>query len=146
MEKTLQVLLVDDNDDDAFFVERAFKSCGTPVHITRCIDGQEAINYLDGKPPFTKASFHPRPDFVLLDLKLPYKDGLSVLAWIREQENFRNLIVVVLTSSSHKHDIERAYNLNANSYLTKPVSLEGMIEMARAINYCWFKTCQKLRE
>ena len=146
MVKTLQVLLVDDNDDDAFFIERAFRTCGTSVHVARCIDGQEAVNYFEGKPPFTKVSLHPRPDLVLLDLKLPYKDGLDVLTWIRGNELFSNLLVVVLTSSSHKLDIERAYKLNANAYLTKPGSLDGMVEMAKAINYCWLQTCLKLRE
>jgi CheY-like chemotaxis protein len=145
MEKSINILLVDDNDDDAFFVERAFKSAGIPVHISRCIDGEEAINYLDGKPPFTKVSFHPRPDFVLLDLKLPVKDGLDVLAWIRSNEAYSNLIVAVLTSSANKRDIERAYKLNANAYLIKPGTLEGMVEMARAINFCWLQTCLRLR-
>lgn len=144
MEKNINVLLVDDNDDDAFFIERAFKSAHIPVHISRCIDGQEAINYLENKPPFAKASFHPRPDFVLLDLKLPVKDGLDVLAWIRGSKTFSNLVVVVLTSSVNHRDIERANKLNANAYLAKPSSLEGMVEMVRAINFCWFQACLKL--
>ena len=144
MEKSINILLVDDNDDDAFFVERAFKSAKVPVHISRCIDGQEAMNYLESKPPFAKMSFHPRPDIVLLDLKLPVKDGLDVLAWIRGNEAFSNLIVIVLTSSADQRDIDRAYKLNANAYLTKPGSLDGMVEMVRAINFCWFQTALRL--
>jgi len=144
MEKSINVLLVDDNDDDAFFIERAFKSAGVAVHIFRCIDGQEAIHYLENKPPFSSASFHPRPDFVLLDLKLPVKDGFDVLAWIRSHKDFSSLIVAVLTSSAEKRDIERAYKLNANVFLTKPRTVQEMVELAKSINLFWFQTCLRL--
>lgn len=145
MEKNVNILLVDDNDDDAFFVERAFQTTGIEANIARCIDGQEAISYLENKPPFSQATFHPRPDLVLLDLKLPVKDGLDVLAWIRKNETFSNLIVVVLTSSAEKRDIERAYMLHANAYITKPGSLQTMVDLARAIHLCWLQTCLRLR-
>ncbi len=144
MEKPVNVLLVDDNDDDAFFMERAFKAAEIPVNFFRCIDGQEAIHYLQNHPPFTKASFHPRPDFILLDLKLPVKDGFDVLEWIRGHKEHRNLIVALLTSSAQKRDIERAYALNANVYLTKPRSPKDMETLARAIQLCWFQNCARL--
>ena len=146
MGKSLNILLIDDNDDDAFFIERAIKSAGPEVHIFRCIDGQEGINYLENKPPFSNSAFHPRPDFILLDLKLPIKNGMDVLAWIRESETYRALVVVMLTSSAETRDIERAYELNANAYLIKPTSLEGMTELARAVHLCWLQTVSRLRQ
>jgi CheY-like chemotaxis protein len=144
MDKSINVLLVDDNDDDSFFIERAFQSAGVAIHIFRCIDGQEAINYLENKPPFSSASFHPKPDFVFLDLKLPVKDGFDVLSWIRGHKELSSLIVAILTSSAEKRDIERAYQLNANVYLTKPRSLQEMIDLAKSINLLWFQTCLRL--
>jgi len=144
MEKSLNVLIVDDNDDDAFFVEKAFQSAGLKVHVFRCIDGQEAINYLENKPPFSNSAFHPRPDFVLLDLKLPVKDGLDVLAWIRNSETCRHLIVAMLTASAETRDIQRAYKLNANAYLIKPSTQQGMVDLAHAINQCWLQTSLKM--
>jgi CheY-like chemotaxis protein len=133
------ILLVDDNDDDAFLMEKAFRSAGCPAHIFRCIDGEETQNYLEARPPFTSRGFYPVPDLILLDLKIPKLSGLEVLEWIREQPRFRNLIVVILTSSSLQRDIDQAYAFQANCFLTKPSSLTDTVEMARMIQACWLE-------
>jgi CheY-like chemotaxis protein len=137
MGRTANVLLVDDNDDDAFFLEKSFNSVGSPAHLFRCIDGLEAQKYLQAEAPFADRGFYPLPDLVLLDLKIPHVSGLEVLRWIREHPGLHSLIVVVLSSSSLQSDIDAAYALKANSFLTKPASLDETVELARAIHHCW---------
>jgi CheY-like chemotaxis protein len=139
MEPSRNILLVDDNDDDAFFIEKAFKTAGAPAHIFRCIDGREAQNYLEGRAPFTNRAFYPLPDLVLLDLKIPHLNGLEVLKWTREHPELRPLIVVMLTSSAQQRDIDAAYALQANCFLTKPGSIAETVEMAKTIAACWLK-------
>jgi CheY-like chemotaxis protein len=131
------ILLVDDNDDDAFFIEKAFNSAGAPAHIFRCIDGREAQNYLRAEAPFADRGFYPLPDLILLDLKIPHVTGMEVLRWIREQPSLRHMIVLVLTSSAQQRDIDEAYKLQANCFLTKPSSLSDTVEMAKSIARCW---------
>jgi CheY-like chemotaxis protein len=125
------ILLVDDNDDDAFFLEKAFRTIGSTAHILRCIDGREAQLYLLGEAPFADRGFFPLPDLIVLDLKIPHINGLAVLS---------NLIVVVFTSSSQQHEIDAAYAQHANCFLTKPASLTETTELARAIQRCWLTT------
>ncbi len=139
MESIGNILLVDDNDDDAFFIEKAFKSAGSLAHVFRCIDGRETLNYLEGKAPFASRGFYPLPDLVLLDLKIPHLSGLDVLKWIREHPLLNRLIVIILTSSAQQRDIDAAYALQANCFLTKPASLTETVEMARAIKACWLQ-------
>jgi CheY-like chemotaxis protein len=139
MEQSGNVLLVDDNDDDAFFIEKAFKTAGCSAHIFRCIDGRETQNYLEGKSPFEKRGFFPIPDLILLDLKIPQMSGIEVLQWIRAHPTLHNLIVIILTSSAQQRDIDEAYALLANCFLTKPSSLTETVEMARAIKQCWLQ-------
>jgi len=139
MEQSSNILLVDDNDDDAFFIEKAFKSSGSNAHIFRCLDGRETQNYLEAKAPFSKRSFFPMPDLILLDLKIPQMNGLEVLKWIREHPTLHNLIVIILTSSAQQRDIDDAYALQANCFLTKPSSLAETVELARSIKTCWLQ-------
>ena len=131
------ILLVDDNDDDAFFIEKAFTSAGSPAHIFRCIDGREAQHYLLAEAPFTNRGFYPMPDLILLDLKIPHLSGLELLKWVREQPALRHLIVLILTSSAQQREIDAAYDLQANCFLTKPLSPAETAELAKSITLCW---------
>jgi CheY-like chemotaxis protein len=137
MHRAGNILLVDDNDDDAFFLEKAFKTAGSPAHIFRCIDGREAQKYLLGEAPFADRGFYPLPDLVVLDLKIPHITGLEVLKWIRSHPVLRSLIVIVFSSSSQQHEIDAAYAQLVNCYLTKPASLTETTELARAMERCW---------
>jgi CheY-like chemotaxis protein len=113
------VLLVEDNDDDVYFMQRAFKDAGltNPLHVVT--DGQQAVDYLSGREQFADRTRYPVPDFIFLDLKLPIMDGFEVLAWLR-QEHKSSLPVAILTSSPEEVDRRRAHELGASCYLVKP--------------------------
>jgi CheY-like chemotaxis protein len=127
------LLLVEDNEDDAFLTTRAIKEAGITHHIQHCHDGQSVITYLQE----TLAGQHPFPDLVLLDLKIPRLSGLKTLEWIRSQNAFRSLVVVALTSSNEPRDVATAYRLHINAYLVKPSSLREMVDLASSIRGFW---------
>jgi CheY-like chemotaxis protein len=131
------VLVVEDDENDVIFVQRAFKHAGilNPLHIVR--NGDDAVAYLEGTGPYADRDAHPLPVFVLLDLKMPRRTGLEVLAWVKERERLKRIPIVVLTSSKNEADINRAYELGANSYLVKPVSFEGLIELTKSLHLYW---------
>jgi CheY-like chemotaxis protein len=131
------ILLVEDSPDDALLIQRAFRKANlaNPVQLVR--DGEEAVAYLSGAAPFADRARFPLPVFMLLDLKLPRRSGLEVLAWVRQESAVKRLPVVVLTSSRESVDVNRAYDLGVNSYLTKPVGFEALIEMVKNVNLYW---------
>jgi CheY-like chemotaxis protein len=131
------VLLVEDDDNDVLFVQRAFRNAGilNPLQIVR--HGDEAVEYLGGSGAFADREQHPLPVFLLLDLKLPRRSGLEVLEWLKEQPGLQRIPVVVLTSSRKDADVNRAYELGANSYLVKPVSFEGLIDLVKSLQLYW---------
>jgi two-component system response regulator len=133
---TKPILLVEDDENDVFFFQRAMSKAGimTPVRVAR--DGQQAIDYLEGMGKFARRAEFPLPDLILLDLKLPFVMGLDVLKWIRQQSGLAP-IVVVLSSSREEADIAAAYRLGANAYLVKPAEPGNLGDMVRAINDFW---------
>jgi CheY-like chemotaxis protein len=133
------ILLVEDNEDDAFLMQRALKAAGIANPLFIVEDGQQAIDYLSGTGAFAERSKHPLPAIVLLDLKLPMKGGLEVLEWIRKQPELENVVVVVLTSSSEPSDLKRAYHLGANSYVTKPPTSGQLTDLAKAFKWYWLE-------
>ncbi|MGV3774890.1 MAG: response regulator [Verrucomicrobiales bacterium] len=120
MTSCVNLLLIEDSDDDIFFMQRALKAEGfqPPCHISR--DGQNALDYLNGKGVFEDRSKYPLPQLILLDLKLPKVLGMDVLKYLRGRSEFDGIVIVVLTSSADQAEIDRAYSLGANSYLVKP--------------------------
>jgi CheY-like chemotaxis protein len=131
------ILLAEDDPNDVFFFERALSKFGFPAASLRVVnDGEAATAYLSGEGQYASRSEYPLPALVFLDLKMPRKTGMEVLAWLRGQPALTSLPVVVLTSSKHSLDIEEAYRLRANSYLIKPVRLEELVETLKtAITY-----------
>ncbi|HMJ89412.1 MAG TPA: response regulator [Candidatus Acidoferrum sp.] len=123
------ILLVEDNEDDIFFMQRAFEKAEltNPLHVI--MDGHEAINYLDGRGGFADRAAHPFPDFIFLDLKLPFVDGFEVLTWLR-QEKKSSVPVAVLSSSPEEVDMRRARELGASCYLIKPPDVSMLLS-------CW---------
>jgi CheY-like chemotaxis protein len=136
------VLLVEDEENDVFFMNRAWKQAGiaNPLHVAE--DGQAAIDYLRDAFGNDRLTV---PRLVLLDLKLPQVMGLEVLKWIRQQPELQTLIVIVLTSSKLSSDIESAYQLGANSYLVKPTA-DKLLQIARLIKEYWLDLNQVASE
>ena len=131
------ILLVEDNEDDALFVKRAFarNKIVNPLMVIK--NGQEALLYLEGAGRYGDRERFPLPRLVLLDLKLPGIDGFEVLAWIRQRPEFRTLRVIVLTSSNAIRDVNRAYQLGANSFLVKPTDFEDLVTLTQALRGYW---------
>ena len=133
----LSLLVVEDDENDALFLQMGLKQLDAhcSLHIAR--DGREAIDYLEGKECFSNRAEFPTPYLILLDLKLPRVMGLDVLRWIRERPEYDSTVVIVLTSSAHPHDLKTAYGLGANAFLVKPSDYDGLIPMLRAIRDFW---------
>ena len=133
---TNAILLVEDEENDAFFMKHAMKKAGilNPIRVAR--DGQQAIDYFKTAiKPSSNGEF-PLPYLVLLDLKLPYVMGLAVLKWIRQQPELAP-IVLVLSASSEAGDVATAYHLGANAYLVKPSDLRQLDAMVASIRDFW---------
>jgi CheY-like chemotaxis protein len=139
MTTTGAILLVEDNEDDVFLMKRALKSAGitNPLYVVE--DGQQAMDYLSGVGKYENRDANPAPSLVFLDLKLPIKGGFEVLTWIRAQEEVKNLVVVVLTSSNEPSDVKHAYDLGANSYVVKPPTATQLLELAKAFKWYWLE-------
>jgi len=131
------ILIVEDNPDDVFFMQRACKTAQILNPLQIAIDGQQAIDYLAGTGEFADREKFPIPCLTLLDLKLPKKTGHEVLAWARSQPEYHSLIIVALTTSRETKDIMEAYRLGVNAYLVKPTSPAHLIEMMTAIRNFW---------
>ncbi|HEY1227632.1 MAG TPA: response regulator [Ramlibacter sp.] len=134
------VLLVEDNLDDVLLTRRAFRKAGLASALQVAGDGDEAVAYLAGDGAFADRQAHPLPSLVLLDWKLPRRSGREVLQWVRAQERFTGLPVVVLTSSREQEDIDQAYSAGANSYIQKPVLLEKLAELSERLHAYWLET------
>src|SRR5687767_8215633 len=111
------ILLVEDDPNDVFFMQRAMRHAGILDPLQMASDGREAIHYLAGTGPLVDRAKFPLPTLVLLDLKLPHVMGLDVLKWMRAQPELRHIIVLVFTSSQLSPDVSKAYFFGANSYL-----------------------------
>lgn len=131
------ILLVEDDPNDVFLMQRAFRHAEIPNQLHIVGDGDKAIDYLSGTGPYSDREKYPLPSLVLLDLKLPFRSGLEVLEWIRSQPDLRRLIVVVFTSSGESSDIAKAYDLGVNSYMVKPASPQVLIDLVKTIRSYW---------
>src|SRR6266699_6828800 len=133
------ILLVEDREDDVTLIQKAFEKAGVknPMQVVR--DGEKAVWYLAGEGEFANRAEYPLPWLVLLDLKMPRVDGFEVLAWIRKQPWLKKLGVIVLTSSEYIHDVNRAYQLGANSFLVKPLEFEDAVQLSKLIEQYWLR-------
>jgi len=133
---TSAILLVEDEENDVFFMQEALKKAGVLNPIRVASDGQQAIDYFKGAGKFANRQEFPLPCLVMLDLKLPYVMGLDVLKWIRQQPEI-SAIVIILSSSKAEVDISTAYRLGANAYLFKPSDRSKLQVIAKSIKDFW---------
>lgn len=131
------ILLAEDNEDDILLIRKAFERAWitNPLHIVR--DGEEAIQYLAGIGKYCVRDEYPLPDLLLLDLKMPRMDGFGVLKWLRLQPTLSPLITIVLTVSGDLRDVNDAYQLGANSFLSKPMDFENATSLAENLRNFW---------
>jgi CheY-like chemotaxis protein len=131
------VLYVEDEPDDVFFLQRAFSDAGITNALSVVTDGMAAIDYLSGAGIYSDRVNHPQPCLAILDLNLPGRSGIEILKWIRNSQACRRLPVIMLTSSFKESDIHRAYDEGANSFLVKPSNPVALLLMAKAIKDYW---------
>lgn len=131
------ILLVEDNEDDVFLMQRALEAANIKNPLIVVQDGESAVDYLAGHGEYSDRKKYPYPSIVFLDLKLPYLSGLEVLEWKQQQRNLPETIVIVVTSSNEPSDLKTAYRLGASSYVVKPPTGEQLIDIANAFRLYW---------
>ena len=141
--RTAEILLIEDNPGDVRLLQEAFREIAVPHRISVAVSGAAALDFLHRKDPLADA---PRPDLVLLDLNLPDMHGLDVLAAIKNDPRFRRIPAVVFSSSQNRAEITEAYNLNANSYIAKPVDLADYIRVVKGVEEFWLTVVKLPRD
>lgn len=133
----MEILLVEDNAADILLTEEAFSEAAFAHQLHVAQDGIEALAFLRREPPYPHA---PTPDVILLDLNMPRMSGLELLDVLKADDDLRNIPVVVLTTSRAESDIWRSYNLHANAYIPKPVTIDEFVEVVKSFGAFWFGT------
>jgi len=136
---TLIILMADDDEDDILLTEKALKKGKllNPLYTVR--DGEELLDYLYHRGAYTDPAQAPRPGVILLDLNMPKKDGREALKEIKSNVNFRDIPIVVFTTSKAEEDIYRSYKLGVNSFITKPVTFDNLIDVMQMLGRYWFE-------
>jgi CheY-like chemotaxis protein len=133
----MPMLVAEDNSNDVFLLKHALKKAGLANPVRFVADGEEVLEYLQGAGRYADRTEHPFPALVLMDIKMPRLDGLETLAMIRNNPSYQRLVVIMLTSSDREQDVNRAFDLGANSYLVKPARLELMLGILEQIRGYW---------
>jgi CheY-like chemotaxis protein len=136
------ILMAEDDADDRLLVQDAFAECGVSDRVRFVADGEELVDYLLRRGKYEKASTSPRPDLILLDLNMPRKDGREALKEIRSHHELRRVPVVVFTTSRADTDIDKVYELGANSFVTKPAGFDQLVTTVTKLTGYWFGTVE----
>jgi chemotaxis family two-component system response regulator Rcp1 len=139
----VEVLLVEDSPGDVRLTREAFKDAKVHINLHVASDGMQAMAFLNRDGEHAHA---PRPDMILLDLNLPKKDGREVLDEIKQSPTLKTIPVVILTTSASEADILKSYRLHANCYITKPVGLDGFLNVVKSIDSFWLSVVKLPRE
>lgn len=136
---SILILMADDDEDDVLLTQKALKQ-GKLLNDLHCVqDGEELMDYLLHRGVYTDASQAPRPGVILLDLNMPRKDGREALKEIKSNPDLKDIPIVVFTTSKAEEDIYRSYKLGVNSFITKPVTFERLIEVMQMLGKYWFE-------
>ena len=137
-EKPITILLADDDEDDRMMGREALEESKLANDLHMVEDGEELLDYLYRRGRYSDPATSPRPGLILLDLNMPRKDGREALKEIKADPELRQIPVVVLTTSKAEEDIFRTYDLGVNSFITKPVSFEGLVNVMKSLAHYWF--------
>jgi CheY-like chemotaxis protein len=140
LQQSMTILMADDDPDDRFLVGEALAENKVEADFRTVEDGERLIDYLHRRGPYAESGAAPRPGLILLDLNMPRKDGREALREIKADPMFRQIPVVVLSTSQSEDDISGSYDLGANSFVTKPGSFEELIEVMSNLCAYWVRT------
>jgi CheY-like chemotaxis protein len=135
--QALNILFIEDDPAHAEITLRNFKKNRISNHVVHLSDGQQALDYLFRQGEYKDPEHSPKPDLILMDLRLPKVDGMEVLEKIKEDECLKNIPTVILTTSDAELDISKAYNYNVNSYLVKPLDLDKFSKLIETFGFYW---------
>jgi CheY-like chemotaxis protein len=135
--QALNILFIEDDPAHAEITLRNFKKNRISNHVVHLSDGQQALDYLFRQGEYKDPEHSPKPDLILMDLRLPKVDGMEVLEKIKEDECLKNIPTVILTTSDAEIDISKAYNYNVNSYLVKPLDLDKFSKLIETFGFYW---------
>lgn len=133
----VEILLVEDNMDDAEMTIRALRKKNLANSLIHLSDGEEALDFLFGRGKFAERNINFKPKLILLDLKMPKVDGMEVLEKVKSNSATKKIPVVILTSSKEDPDLQKCYELGANSYIVKPVEFESFINAVSELGLYW---------
>jgi len=136
---TRVILLAEDDEDDIFLVRLAFKEAQIPNRLQVVRDGEEAIAYLKGEGQYANRAEYPLPTLLLLDMKMPRKNGFEVLQWIRSEPTLRALRVIVLTTCTEPAKASEAHLLGANAFLVKPAEFRSLVDLFKSLHSYWLR-------
>jgi len=136
--KKLNVLLVEDNEGDILLTREAFEESKVEIELDVVKNGKDALDFLHQTAGFSTTV---RPDLILLDLNIPIYNGLEVLKEIKQDVDLKKIPVIILTTSSNPSDISKAYELHANSFVTKPIDMVAFLQTVESIQDFWLQTC-----
>ncbi|MCI5058038.1 MAG: response regulator [Flavobacteriales bacterium] len=134
--KTPKILIIEDSEDDVFFLQQAFESVDLESELNIKHDGETAIDYLS----LLKNDPSSQPDLIILDLNLPRKSGKDVLRILKKDPDYEKTPVIILSTSTNPKDIEMCYKLHSNSYVVKPNSFHELVKFSKSLKKFWFET------
>jgi CheY-like chemotaxis protein len=130
--------MADDDAEDRLLLEEAVRDAGLAHRICTVADGEALLDYLGGCDHFRTGQPSPRPDLILLDLNMPRRDGREALRLVKQDRRLRRIPVVVLTTSTSEADVALAYDAGASSFISKPATFQGWVELVRLLDRYWF--------
>lgn len=136
------ILMADDDSDDQLLIKDAAAECAWAGELRFVENGEDLLDYLFRRGKYSAAAPTPRPGLILLDLNMPKKDGREALKVIKSDSELRRIPVVVLTTSKADTDIAKIYDLGANSFISKPVQFEALVNMMKQLSQYWFQTVE----
>ncbi|MEL6865589.1 MAG: response regulator [Bacteroidota bacterium] len=139
-QNSITILLADDDEEDRMLTQEALEETQINLVLRFAENGVEVLDYLHNRGKFSDLSKNPIPDLILLDLNMPKKDGREVLGEIKRQSQFQRIPVVIFTTSNDEENIKKMYELGVNSYITKPVSYQGLVDAMNSLKTYWVKT------